>query len=87
MPFRLHEVSNDELYMQKPQWLLDLHPPGTVPFLAWQEADSSSVSSSVPSTYPATSAANSKHTGAVVVAESLVINEYLEDAYQEPHVG
>eukprot|EP00878_Enallax_costatus_P019759 GHUV01020854.1.p1 GENE.GHUV01020854.1~~GHUV01020854.1.p1 ORF type:complete len:260 (+),score=56.41 GHUV01020854.1:628-1407(+) len=85
VPFRLHEVSNDELYMQKPQWLLDLHPPGTVPFLAWQQTDSSTTSNHIASPYPATSAANSKQKGAVVVAESLVINEYLEDAYRELH--
>lgn len=79
VPFHLHEVSHNDLYLQKPQWLLDLNPFGTVPFLAWQQTDSSS---SLAEPTPAISS-NSKQSDAVVVTESLVINEYLEEAYQE----
>jgi glutathione S-transferase len=75
LQYTLHEVSFDELY-GKPQWFKDLHPQGLIPVIAFQQA--------APVPAPTAAAAPA---GAVCIKESLVCNEYLEDAYPQPPVS
>ncbi|WIA21688.1 hypothetical protein OEZ85_000856 [Tetradesmus obliquus] len=88
--FAVHELSFQELFTSKPQWLLDLNPEGLVPFMAWKSNSSSSGSSSGSSssstwdTQAAVAAAAAAGLDAVVVRESLVCNEYLEDKFPDP---
>lgn len=77
----------DELY-GKPQWFLDLNPQGLIPVIAFtREGADTDVAAS--NTLPPTSAAAAAAGGSGVVAirESLVCNEFLEDAYPTPPVS
>ncbi|WIA42111.1 hypothetical protein OEZ86_009385 [Tetradesmus obliquus] len=80
--FAVHELSFQELFTSKPQWLLDLNPEGLVPFMAWKSSSGSS--SSTWDTQAAVAAAAAAGLDAVVVRESLVCNEYLEDKFPDP---
>lgn len=75
LQYTLHEVSFDELY-GKPQWFRDLHPQGLIPVIAFQQA------AAVPAPTAAAAPAD-----VVCIKESLVCNEYLEDAYPQPTVS
>lgn len=75
LQYTLHEVSYDELY-GKPQYFRDLHPQGLIPVIAFQQA----------AAVPAPTAAAAPE-GVVCIKESLVCNEYLEDAYPQPTVS
>jgi hypothetical protein len=87
--FAVHELSFQDLFTSKPQWLLDLNPAGLVPFMAWSNSSSSGSSGSSSSwdTQAAVAAAAAVGPGAVVVRESLVCNEYLEDKFPDPPVS
>jgi glutathione S-transferase len=88
--FAVHELSFQELFTSKPQWLLNLNPAGLVPLIAWKdEGQNSSISSSSSSwdTRAAVAAAAAAGHGAVMVRESLVCNEYLEEAFPDPPVS
>eukprot|EP00879_Flechtneria_rotunda_P004713 GHRR01004978.1.p1 GENE.GHRR01004978.1~~GHRR01004978.1.p1 ORF type:complete len:267 (+),score=79.87 GHRR01004978.1:77-877(+) len=69
---QFHEVTFDELY-GKPQWFLNLNPAGMVPTIAWK-ADGN---------IPNQTVAGAGQ-GVISIKESLVCNEYLEDAYPSP---
>jgi glutathione S-transferase len=86
--YAVHELSFQELFTSKPQWLLDLNPAGLVPFIAWKaDGNNSSSSSTSWDTQAAVAAAAAAGPGAVVVRESLACNEYLEDAFPDPPVS
>jgi len=77
LQYTLHEVTFDELY-GKPQWFKDLHPQGLIPVIAYQQQAASA------HIHKPTAAAEP---GVVSIKESLVCNEYLEDAYPQPPVS
>jgi hypothetical protein len=94
--FSVHELSFQDLFTSKPQWMLDLNPAGLVPFMAWKHDSSSGRSSSSSSesswdtqaaVAPAAPAAAAGPADAVVIRESLVCNEYLEDNFSNPPVS
>lgn len=76
LQYTLHEVSHDELY-GKPQWFTDLHPQGLIPVVAFQQQPGGEGLAA-----PITAA----DPGIVAIKESLVCNEYLENAYPQPAV-
>lgn len=76
--YTLHEVAYDELY-GKPQWFRDLHPQGLIPVIAYQQQGSEQQHIAQPTAASAP--------GVVSIKESLVCNEYLEDAYPQPSVS
>lgn len=77
LQFTLHEVTYDELY-GKPQWFRDLHPQGLIPVIAFKQSAGAD-----PPAAPTAAA----EPGVVSIKESLVCNEYLEDAYPQPPVS
>jgi glutathione S-transferase len=77
LQFTLHEVTYDELY-GKPQWFRDLHPQGLIPVIAFKQS-----AGSAPPAAPTAAA----EPGLVSIKESLICNEYLEDAYPQPPVS
>lgn len=73
-----HELSFEELY-GKPQWFKDLTAHGLIPVIAYQHKAGDQHAP------PLTAAAAAP--GVVVIRESLVCLEFLEDAHPKPAVS
>lgn len=82
--FHVHEITFDELY-SKPQWFLDLNPTGLIPVISWQNTNSSN-SSRLP-VVNAAAAGGEGGDNVISITESLICNEFLEDAYPQPPVS
>lgn len=77
--FTIHEITHNDLY-SKPSWFTDLNPAGLIPVIAWKPTDSADLAL-------AGTAAACAIDGVLSIKESLICNEYIEDAYPEPPVS
>ncbi|WIA20862.1 hypothetical protein OEZ85_005211 [Tetradesmus obliquus] len=87
--FTIHEITHEDLY-SKPAWFTALNPAGFIPVIAWTPqaaaaaaaAGDTAAGDSAAAVAPA--AVCCAVPGAVSIRESLVCNDYIEDAYPEP---
>jgi glutathione S-transferase len=79
-------VSHDELYA-KPPWFLELNPAGLIPVIAWQQQQQQEEQEEAGCGRNAATAAACAIPGVVSITESLVCNEFLEDACPSPAVS
>jgi glutathione S-transferase len=86
--FTIHEITHDDLY-SKPSWFKDLNPAGLIPVIAWTPkaagASGNAADTAAAAVVPA--AACCAVPSAVSIKESLICNEYIEEAYPEPPVS
>jgi glutathione S-transferase len=69
----VYEITHDDLY-SKPSWFTDLNPAGLIPVIAWTPEA------------PAAAAVGCAVPGVVSIRESLICNDFIEDAFPEPPV-
>ncbi|KAF6252349.1 glutathione S-transferase [Scenedesmus sp. NREL 46B-D3] len=84
--FAVHEITHDDLY-SKPTWFTDLNPAGLIPVIAWTPAAAApggSDASAGSAAAVAPAAACCAVPDVVSIRESLICNDYIEDAYPEP---